>query len=92
MFHWDGFSSVRLSYIRSCYTAIQSGFFIFKLFQEEIDAGGIIAQEAVPVLPGDTEESLQERVKLKEWEVFPLAMELVAKGKVKEINGEAVFL
>ena len=44
------------------------------------------------MLPGDTEESLQERVKLKEWEVFPLAMELVAKGKVKEINGEAVFL
>ncbi len=30
----------------------------------EVDAGGIIAQESVPVLVGDTEETLQERIKV----------------------------
>ncbi|MCA1740097.1 MAG: phosphoribosylglycinamide formyltransferase [Actinobacteria bacterium] len=29
---------------------------------EEVDAGPVISQEAVPVLPGDTEETLLERL------------------------------
>ena len=29
---------------------------------EEVDAGPVVAQEAVPVLPGDTEETLVERL------------------------------
>jgi phosphoribosylglycinamide formyltransferase-1 len=29
---------------------------------EEVDAGPVVAQEAVPVLPGDTEETLLERL------------------------------
>lgn len=59
---------------------------------EEVDAGGIIAQDSVPVLPGDSVESLQERVKKKEWEVFPKAMELVASGKVSVLNNQVKFL
>lgn len=50
---------------------------------EEVDAGAIIAQEAVPVVAGDTEESLSERIREAEHRAFPTAMELVASGAVR---------
>ena len=37
----------------------------------EMDAGPILAQEVVPVLPGDTEESLHERIKAVERVLYP---------------------
>jgi phosphoribosylglycinamide formyltransferase 1 len=37
----------------------------------EMDAGPILAQEVVPVLPGDTEESLHERIKVAERVLYP---------------------
>ena len=52
-------------------------------FQEEVDAGAIITQEAVPVYPNDTVETLQERVKTAEHRAYPRAMELLASGKLK---------
>lgn len=64
---------------------------LLSILQEEVDAGGIIAQESVPVLPNDTVESLQERVKLKEWEVFPKAMEMVARKVVTVVDGHVTF-
>ncbi|KAK2163552.1 hypothetical protein LSH36_77g01068 [Paralvinella palmiformis] len=48
---------------------------------EEVDAGAILIQEAVPVYPDDTVETLSERVKMAEHQAFPRAMELVASGK-----------
>lgn len=51
--------------------------------QEEVDAGAIIFQEAVPVKLGDTEESLAERVKEAEHRAFPAALQLVASGAVR---------
>jgi len=42
-----------------------------------------VLQEAVNVLPNDTEETLSERVKLAEHKIFPEALELLASGKVK---------
>jgi phosphoribosylglycinamide formyltransferase-1 len=37
----------------------------------EMDAGPILAQEAVPVLPGDTEATLHERIKVVERRLYP---------------------
>jgi phosphoribosylglycinamide formyltransferase-1 len=37
----------------------------------EMDAGPILAQQVVPVLPGDTEESLHERIKVAERALYP---------------------
>ena len=41
------------------------------LVTEEVDAGPILAQEAVPVLEDDTEETLHERIKEVERDLFP---------------------
>ncbi|XP_052342981.1 trifunctional purine biosynthetic protein adenosine-3-like [Oncorhynchus keta] len=49
---------------------------------EEVDAGDIIAQEAVPVLMNDTEESLSDRIREAEHRAFSAALELVAAGGV----------
>jgi phosphoribosylamine--glycine ligase/phosphoribosylglycinamide formyltransferase/phosphoribosylformylglycinamidine cyclo-ligase len=62
------------------------------VFQEDVDAGSIIAQEAVPVLVNDTEETLSERVKLAEHKIFPQVLEWVASGKVElSENGKIVW-
>ncbi|KAM4888637.1 trifunctional purine biosynthetic protein adenosine-3 isoform 1-T6 [Thomomys bottae] len=50
---------------------------------EDVDAGQIILQEAVPVKRGDTIETLSERVKLAEHKIFPAALQLVASGTVQ---------
>jgi phosphoribosylglycinamide formyltransferase 1 len=48
----------------------------------EMDAGPIIAQDAVPVLEGDTEDSLAQRVLAVEHRLYPRALRLVAEGRV----------
>ncbi|XP_033957828.1 trifunctional purine biosynthetic protein adenosine-3 [Pseudochaenichthys georgianus] len=50
---------------------------------EEVDAGAIIVQEAVPVLSSDSEESLCDRIREAEHRAFPVALDLVASGTVK---------
>jgi formyltetrahydrofolate-dependent phosphoribosylglycinamide formyltransferase len=47
----------------------------------ELDAGPAIVQARVPVLPGDTEESLAARVLEMEHRAYPLALERVAAGR-----------
>jgi phosphoribosylglycinamide formyltransferase-1 len=49
----------------------------------EMDAGPIIAQAAVPVLPGDTPESLAARVLTVEHEIYPAALRALAEGRVQ---------
>ena len=57
----------------------------------ETDAGPIIAQAAVPVLVGDTPETLGARVLQAEHALYPLAFELVASGKARVEEGKTVF-
>ncbi len=51
------------------------------LVTQEVDAGPILAQAAVPVLPGDTEDSLAARVLVQEHRVYPEALRLHASGR-----------
>jgi len=46
----------------------------------ELDSGPIIEQQSVPVLPGDTAESLAARVIEVEHQIYPLALKRVAEG------------
>lgn len=55
----------------------------------EMDTGPIVAQAAVPVLPGDTEHTLAARVLQAEHRLYPHALELVASGAV-QVEGEHV--
>ena len=48
-----------------------------------IDSGAIIAQQVVPVLDGDTSETLHKRIQQAEWDLYPKAVEAVALGRVK---------
>jgi phosphoribosylglycinamide formyltransferase-1 len=57
----------------------------------EVDSGPIIAQAAVPVLAGDTEQELAARVLKQEHQLYPLALRLVAEGRVRMRDGRAVF-
>lgn len=59
-------------------------------FVNEItDGGGIIAQKAVEVLPGDTPETLQRRVmEQAEWILLPQALEQVAGEIAKKREEE----
>ena len=52
-----------------------------------MDDGPIVAQAAVPVLPGDTEEVLAGRVLAAEHQLYPHALRLVASGQVA-VDGE----
>lgn len=45
----------------------------------EVDAGPILAQEAVPVLPDDTVESLHERIKSVERRLYPATIAFLGK-------------
>ena len=57
----------------------------------EVDAGPIIGQIAVPVLPGDDVATLSARVLEAEHALYPRALRLVAEGKVRLERGQAVF-
>lgn len=60
---------------------------------EGTDSGPIILQKAVEVKDDDTAESLQLRVMEEaEWKILSEAIELVASGKVKVVNGKTVLM
>jgi phosphoribosylglycinamide formyltransferase 1 len=57
----------------------------------ELDAGPIIAQAAVPVVPGDTEESLAARILAQEHRLYPQALRMICDGSARLENGRVVF-
>jgi formyltetrahydrofolate-dependent phosphoribosylglycinamide formyltransferase len=59
---------------------------------EGMDEGPPIAQAAVPVLPGDTAESLAARVLAQEHVLYPLALKLAAGGHATLPAGDAALL
>jgi phosphoribosylglycinamide formyltransferase-1 len=51
------------------------------LVDEGTDTGPIVVQAAVPVLDGDTEETLAARILVQEHRAYPRAIQLVAEGR-----------
>jgi phosphoribosylglycinamide formyltransferase-1 len=56
----------------------------------EVDSGPIIAQAAIPVADDDTPETLAARVIRLEHRIYPLALRLVAEGRVHIAGGRCV--
>lgn len=51
------------------------------LVTEELDSGDVLAQFEVPVLPGDTAETLEARVLAAEHELYPKALSEFVAGR-----------
>jgi phosphoribosylglycinamide formyltransferase 1 len=58
---------------------------------EGLDSGPIILQNCVPVLTGDTEETLTDRILKQEHIIYPEAVRLFVEGKLK-IQGRNVVI
>jgi phosphoribosylglycinamide formyltransferase-1 len=52
----------------------------------EMDAGPIILQAAVPVHDGDDEDALAARILTAEHRSYPLAVKLIAEGRVRVVD------
>ena len=57
----------------------------------ELDAGPIVAQAAVPVIPGDTEDSLAARVLAQEHALYPQALRMICSGQARLEGGRVAF-
>jgi phosphoribosylglycinamide formyltransferase-1 len=55
-----------------------------------LDNGPVIIQGAVPVLPGDTEETLAARVLHVEHRIYPQAVRWFIEGRIEFVAGDAV--
>ena len=58
---------------------------------EGVDTGPIVIQAVVPVLGGDTEESLAQRILKEEHRIYPEAVRLFGEGRLK-IEGRVVHV
>jgi phosphoribosylglycinamide formyltransferase-1 len=57
----------------------------------DVDAGPIVIQAAVPVLPADTVTTLAERLLPVEHRVYPMALDLVASGRARVVGSKVVI-
>jgi phosphoribosylglycinamide formyltransferase-1 len=57
----------------------------------ELDAGPIITQGAVAVHADDSEATLASRVLAVEHRIYPLALKLVAQGRVRVVDGRCLI-
>lgn len=58
---------------------------------EGVDEGPIIIQAAVPVIEGDTAETLSARILVQEHRIYPRAIQLYAEGRLK-VEGRRVVI
>lgn len=58
---------------------------------EEYDCGPIVLQNAVPVLEGDTAETLAARVQEEERKIYPRAIQLFAEDRLR-VDGRTVHI
>jgi phosphoribosylglycinamide formyltransferase-1 len=58
---------------------------------EALDAGPIVLQEAVPVLPGDSAASLAERILQAEHRIYPRAVRMVLEGRYRRDGRRIVW-
>ena len=56
-----------------------------------VDTGPIIAQQTVPVLTGDTAETLHQRIQQAEWELYPKAVGALARGAVRTQGRQTIW-
>jgi phosphoribosylglycinamide formyltransferase-1 len=56
-----------------------------------IDTGAIVAQETVPVLPGDTPETLHARIQEVERKIYPASIAALARGEVRVQGRQTVW-
>jgi len=59
--------------------------------EKGVDTGPIISQAVVPILPDDTPETLLNRIHQKEHLIYPLAIKLVAEGRIKIIGRRVII-
>ena len=57
---------------------------------EEYDHGQVIAQETVPVIDGDTTETLAQRVLEMEHRLYPSVVRNLAQGRIRIDNGRVI--
>ena len=58
---------------------------------EGVDEGPIIIQAAVPILDGDTPDTLAARILVQEHKIYPRAVQLFAEGRLR-VEGRRVFI
>jgi len=55
-----------------------------------LDSGPIVVQAAVPVMPGDTEESLAARVLAAEHRIYPQAVRWFLEDRIEFLEGDVI--
>ncbi len=58
---------------------------------EELDAGPVVAQARVPVLDGDSAETLAERVRREEHVIYPKTVSWFTDGRLRQDGDHAVL-
>ncbi|HTV75350.1 MAG TPA: phosphoribosylglycinamide formyltransferase [Candidatus Baltobacteraceae bacterium] len=56
-----------------------------------VDAGPVIGQQAVPVLDGDTPETLHRRIHIAEYELYPKCVAAIARGEISVVGRKVVW-
>ncbi len=56
-----------------------------------MDEGPTVCQASVPVLDGDTADTLAARVLTVEHTIYPLALKWLAEGKVRVVDGRSIL-